>query len=125
VRREWVRRITDHDGSGAEPGGIEAWLRLGEAVGLGREALISQASVRPGVRFAVDAYVNFARTRPWPEAVTASLTELFAPGIHQARLKTWPEHYPWVEAEGYAYLPKRTSKAVCASAGVDRELRAF
>jgi len=40
----------------------------------------------PGVRFAVDAYVNFARQQPWQEAVCASLTELFAPQIHRQRL---------------------------------------
>jgi pyrroloquinoline-quinone synthase len=39
------------------------------------------------------------------------LTELFAPGIHQARLDTWPQHYPWVEPEGYAYFRKRLGQA--------------
>jgi len=67
--------------------------------------------VLPAVRFAVDAYVQFARTRPWQETVTASLTELFAPGIHQTRLKTWPEHYPWIELQGYAYFQKRLAQA--------------
>ena len=33
VRRRWVQRILDHDGTGDDPGGIEKWLRLGEAVG--------------------------------------------------------------------------------------------
>ena len=37
VRRDWVQRILDHDGYGDDPGGIEAWLRLAEAVGLTRE----------------------------------------------------------------------------------------
>ena len=35
VRRVWIRRILDHDGEaedGEEAGGIEAWLRLGEAL---------------------------------------------------------------------------------------------
>jgi len=35
VRRRWIRRITDHDGTAAGDGGIEAWLRLGQAAGLG------------------------------------------------------------------------------------------
>ena len=64
-----------------------------------------------GVRFAVDAYVNFARTAPWQEAVCSSLTELFAPTIHQKRLDTWPDHYPWIDAKGYAYFRKRLSEA--------------
>ena len=33
-RRLWVQRIIDHDGTQGEEGGIEAWLRLGEACGL-------------------------------------------------------------------------------------------
>lgn len=111
VRRHWVQRILDHDGYGGEAGGIEAWIRLGEAVGLSREDIVSQRLVLPGVRFAVDAYVNFARQRPWQEAAAASLTELFAPTIHQSRLDFWPQHYPWIEAEGYAYFRRRLSEA--------------
>jgi pyrroloquinoline-quinone synthase len=67
--------------------------------------------VEPGVRFAVDAYVNFARKAPWQEAVCSSLTELFAPTIHQKRLDSWPEHYPWIDARGYSYFRKRLSEA--------------
>jgi pyrroloquinoline-quinone synthase len=111
VRREWIVRIIDHDGREKDAGGIEAWLRLAEAVGLERETVTSLKHVLPAVRFAVDAYVQFARTRPWQETVTASLTELFAPGIHQTRLSTWPEHYPWIEPQGYAYFQKRLSQA--------------
>lgn len=111
VRRHWVQRILDHDGYGDEEGGIEAWIRLGEAVGLTREDIVSQRLVLPGVRFAVDAYVNFARQRPWQEAAVSSLTELFAPTIHQSRLDNWPSHYPWVEAQGYSYFRRRLTEA--------------
>jgi pyrroloquinoline-quinone synthase len=111
VRRLWVQRILDHDGRDNEPGGIDAWLRLAEAVGLAREAVESLADVIPGVRFAVDAYVNFARRAPWQEAVCSSLTELFAPKIHEQRLAGWPEHYPWIEPEGLGYFRSRTSLA--------------
>ncbi|HEV2472603.1 MAG TPA: pyrroloquinoline quinone biosynthesis protein C, partial [Chthonomonadales bacterium] len=38
VRRIWLHRITDHDGTKEGEGGIEAWLRLAEAAGLSREA---------------------------------------------------------------------------------------
>ncbi|MGH8743372.1 MAG: pyrroloquinoline-quinone synthase PqqC [Burkholderiales bacterium] len=111
VRREWIQRIIDHDGSKGDEGGIEAWLRLGEAVGLKREDITSLKYVLPGVRFAVDAYVNFARTRPWQEAVTSSLTELFAPEIHKNRLANWPQHYPWIDQEGYQYFRNRLAQA--------------
>lgn len=115
VRREWVQRILDHDGYSVnglkDEGGIEAWIRLGQAVGLSRREITSLEHVVPGVRFAVDAYINFARTRPWQESVCASLTELFAPAIHKQRLATWPEHYPWIETEGLQYFRNRVSQA--------------
>jgi pyrroloquinoline-quinone synthase len=111
VRRAWVQRILDHDGYGDDPGGIEAWLRLAAAVGLEREQVESLAQVLPGVRFAVDAYVNFARRAPWPESVCASLTELFAPEIHKQRLAGWPEHYPWIERAGLSYFQSRVTLA--------------
>ncbi len=115
IRREWVQRILDHDGyqlgGAADAGGIEAWIRLGEAVGLAREETTSLRRVVPGVRFAVDAYVNFARQRPWQEAIAASLTELFAPHIHQQRIDTWPSMYPWVDTEGLQYFRNRLTQA--------------
>ncbi len=111
VRRNWVQRILDHDGYGDDPGGIEAWLRLAAAVGLERARVESLADVLPGVRFAVDAYVNFARRAPWPEGVCASLTELFAPEIHRQRLASWPEHYAWIDPAGLTYFQSRMSRA--------------
>ncbi len=111
VRRSWVQRILDHDGYGDDPGGIDSWLRLAEAVGLSRERTESLVDVLPGVRFAVDAYVNFARRAPWQEAVCSSLTELFAPQIHKQRLANWPEHYPWIDLTGLHYFQSRVSLA--------------
>jgi pyrroloquinoline-quinone synthase len=111
VRRNWVQRILDHDGYGDDPGGIESWLRLAQAVGLERARVESLIDVIPGVRFAVDAYVNFARRAPWHESVCASLTELFAPQIHKQRLATWPEHYPWIDQSGLHYFQSRVSLA--------------
>jgi len=111
VRRAWTRRILDHDGHGENAGGIEAWLRLAEAVGLRRDEVEDQRHVVPGVRFAVDAYVDFARRRPWQEAVCASLTELFAPAIHRQRLANWPEHYRWIDPDGLQYFRDRIGQA--------------
>ena len=110
-RRLWVERILDHDGygdyEGSAAGGIETWTRLGQAVGISREELWSLQGVAPAVRFACDAYVNFAAKAPWQEAVCSSLTEMFAPQIHKDRLATWPTHYPWIESEGLTYVRSR------------------
>jgi pyrroloquinoline-quinone synthase len=110
-RRQWIQRIIDHDGTQGDEGGIEAWIWLGQACGLQREDVTSLKYVLPGVRFAVDAYVNFARRAPWQEAVCSSLTELFAPEIHKERLSNWPQHYPWIDQSGYTYFRKRLSEA--------------
>ena len=115
VRRGWVQRILDHDGFELgglrDDGGIEAWLRLADAVGLARDEVADQRHVAPAVGFAVDAYLDFARRAPWQEAVCSSLTELFAPEIHKQRLATWPGHYPWIAPEGLAYFRDRVGKA--------------
>lgn len=110
-RRLWMSRILDHDGfddyQGHAAGGMETWTMLGEAVGIPRDTLWSHQLVVPGVRFACDAYVNFARHAPWQEAVCSSLTEMFAPQIHKDRLATWPTHYPWIASQGLAYFRSR------------------
>jgi pyrroloquinoline-quinone synthase len=111
MRREWIHRILDHDGHGDDPGGIEAWAQLALAVGVKRDELEDLRHVLPGVRFAVDAYVNFARRAPWQEAMCSSLTELFAPKIHKERLANWPEHYPWIDSTGLQYFRNRVTQA--------------
>ncbi len=109
VRREWIKRIIDHDGQGAGTGGIESWLRLGEAVGLSSEQLLND--VLPGVRYAVDAYVNFCKTKPWIEAIASSLTELFGPDAIRDRLVALEQHYPWIDPSGFEYFRVRLHQA--------------
>lgn len=107
VRRRWLQRILDHDGTASDPGGIEKWLRLGEGVGLSRDDLESERRVLPGVRFAVDAYVTFVATRPWIEGVASSLTELFAPALMSARLAAFERHYTWIDPAALEYFRSR------------------
>lgn len=107
VRRQWVKRMIDQDGTDEHAGGLEGWIRLGEACGLTRDQLLSLESVRPGVRFACDAYLNFARQSPWQEGICSSLTELFAHNAHKERIDAFPIHYPWIENEGLAYFKDR------------------
>ena len=111
VRRRWIRRILDQDGAVDGEGGVEAWLCLGEAVGLTREEVWDERHVVPGVRFAVDAYITFARTRPWVEAVASSLTELFAPGLMAERLAAFEKHYTWIDRDGLDYFRNRLHQA--------------
>jgi pyrroloquinoline-quinone synthase len=111
VRREWLQRIIDHDGTGPGTGGIEMWIRLGEALGVPREEMEDERHVLPGVRFAAEAYVTFCKTRPWIEAVASSLTELFAPDLMRKRIAAFPEHYPWIRPEALDYFKSRLVQA--------------
>src|SRR5690348_17401953 len=103
IRRQWVQRIIDHDGTAGSHGGIESWLRLGEALGVSREELESERRVLPDMRYAFDAYVNFARQQPWIEAVASSLTELFGPAPIKVRVAALKAHYPWIDPAGLEY----------------------
>jgi pyrroloquinoline-quinone synthase len=111
IRKKWLTRIIDQDGVDDEQGGIDSWIELAQACAITKQDLLSLNQVLPGVRFAVDAYVNFAKTAAWYEAACSSLTELFAPTIHQQRVDYWPLHYPWIKPEGLNYFKSRIDKA--------------
>jgi pyrroloquinoline-quinone synthase len=111
VRREWIQRIVDHDGSEPGTGGIEMWIRLGEAVGVPRQEMEDERHVLPGVRLAAESYVTFCKTKPWIEAVASSLTELFAPDLMRKRIAAFPEHYAWIRPEALDYFKSRLVQA--------------
>jgi pyrroloquinoline-quinone synthase len=111
VRRIWMQRIVDHDGTEPGSGGIEMWIRLGEALGVPRAEMEDERHVLPGVRFATEAYVTFCKTRPWMDGVASSLTELFAPDLMRRRIAAFPQHYPWVRPEALDYFKSRLTQA--------------
>jgi len=110
-RREWRRRIEDHDGDGSKPGGIERWLKLAEGVGLERAVVESASLILPETRFAVDAYVHFVRDRSLLEAVASSLTELFSPNVIAERVSGMLTHYDFITEETLAYFTPRLTQA--------------
>jgi pyrroloquinoline-quinone synthase len=109
-RRAWRKRIIDHDGDGTKPGGIEKWLRLVEATGLGSEQAIRGDGILPATRYAVDAYVHFVRSRTFLEAVASSLTELFSGKLIVLRMDRLRQHYPWLSG-GLDYFQARITQA--------------
>jgi pyrroloquinoline-quinone synthase len=111
VRRLWIQRIVDHDGSEPGTGGIALWIRLGEALGVSRDEMEDERHVLPGVRMAAESYVTFCKTHWWVEAVASSLTELFAPSLMHERLAAFPRHYPWVDTAGLEYFRSRLVQA--------------
>ena len=111
LRREWVHRVLDHDGSRGEEGGIERWLVLTDALGLTRAYVVSMEGALPATRFAVEAYVNFVRERTLIEAVASSLTELFSPVIIGERVPAMLAKYDYITEDTLAYFKKRPEQA--------------
>jgi pyrroloquinoline-quinone synthase len=111
LRREWIHRVTDHDGAGDDAGGIERWLALTQGLGLDRDYVVSQRGALPATRFAVEAYVRFVREKPLLEAVASSLTELFAPSIHRERISGMLENYDFIGEEVMQYFRRRLNQA--------------
>ncbi|WP_426955129.1 pyrroloquinoline-quinone synthase PqqC [Muricoccus radiodurans] len=111
LRREWRRRLEDHDGDGSKPGGVERWLVLTRGLGLDDGYVTSLAGLLPGTRFAVDAYVHFVRDRTVLEAIASSLTEMFSPAIISERVSGMLRTYDFVDAATLAYFTPRLTQA--------------
>lgn len=111
MRRAWRSRIEDHDGGIDEGGGIRRWLKLAEAVGLDPDYVASGRGVLPATQFAVDAYVRYVRDMPLLQAVASSLTELFAPKIHEQRIEGMLAHYDFANPVSMSYFRHRLAEA--------------
>ena len=111
LRRAWIGRIIDHDGTRPSEGGIERWLILAEGVGLDRSYVASCEGILPATRFACDAYVRFVREKSLLEAIASSLTELFAPDLHKTRIGALLEHYDFATEDTLVYFRTRLVEA--------------
>lgn len=111
TRSAWLHRVIEHDGSGEDWGGIERWLRLTDGLGLDRAYVESMTGVLPATRFAVEAYVRFVGERSTLEAIASSLTELFAPQIHEERIAGMLAHYDFISEEVMQYFRRRLVEA--------------
>jgi len=109
-RVAWRKRIVDHDGDATHEGGIERWLKLGEATGLSREIVHTGDGVLPATRYAVDAYLDLVRSKTFLEAVASSLTELFSRDLIALRMDALRKHYPWLSG-GLDYFTARLTQA--------------
>ena len=111
IRMEWRHRIEDHDGNQGSEGGIERWLKLTEGLGLDSAYVESTEGILPATRFAVEAYVHFCREKSPLEAIASSLTELFAPNLHEERISGMLRHYDFVNPDIMSYFSRRLAQA--------------
>jgi pyrroloquinoline-quinone synthase len=111
IRLEWRHRIEDHDGQIGGEGGIERWLKLTDGLGLDRDYVESAIGILPATRFAVDAYVDFVGRKSPLEAIASSLTELFAPNLHEERISGMLKHYDFINPSVMTYFQRRLEQA--------------
>lgn len=111
TRIEWRHRISDHDGDIGTEGGIERWIKLTEGLGLDTDYVERAEGILPATRFAVEAYVHFVREKSPLEAIASSLTELFAPNLHEERISGMLKHYDFVNPEVMSYFSRRLTQA--------------
>jgi len=111
LRREWRRRLVDHDGDAPGTGGVARWLKLTEGVGLDPAYVQAGTGILPATRFAVEAYITFVRDRSVLEAVASSLTEMFSPKIIAERVSGMLANYDWITRDTLAYFTPRLTQA--------------
>ena len=113
-RREWRKRIIDHDGEddrADNPGGIARWLKLAEGVGLDTDMVISRRKALPATRFAVGAYISLVSDNSMLVAVASSLTELFSPIAIGERVPAMLARYDYIDEDTLAYFTPRMKQA--------------
>jgi pyrroloquinoline-quinone synthase len=111
LRRDWRKRLVDHDGTAPGEGGIERWVKLATGVGLDRAYVESRVGALPATEFAVQAYVRFVREKTLLEAVASSLTELFSPDVISKRVGGMLHNYDFITEETLAYFTPRLTQA--------------
>lgn len=112
-RREWRKRIVDHDGGedSEKDGGIKRWLKLAEGLGLDVEMVKSRKYALPATRFAVGAYIDLVSRSSLLVAVASSLTELFSPVAIGERVPAMLARYDYITEDTLAYFKPRLHQA--------------
>jgi pyrroloquinoline-quinone synthase len=110
-RREWTLRLLDHDGYGEDEGGIARWLKLTDGLGLDRDYVRSMSGALPATRFAIDAYLRFAREQQFTAVMATTLTELFSAKLHRERMARMLSCYDFVDRETLTYFRQRLTHA--------------
>ncbi|WP_417670187.1 pyrroloquinoline-quinone synthase PqqC [Roseibium sp.] len=112
-RREWRKRIIDHDGDddSTKDGGIKRWLALAEGLGLDTDMVRSRKYALPATRFAVNAYIDLVSNNSLLVAVASSLTELFSPVAIGERVPAMLARYDYITEDTMAYFKPRLHQA--------------
>jgi len=103
-RREWRKRIVDHDGEdgGELDGGIKRWLKLAEDLDLDVDLVIERRYSLPATRYAVGAYLDLVSSSSLLVAGASSLTELFSPVAIGERVPAMLARYEYITEDTLA-----------------------
>ena len=110
-RREWRKRIIDHDGDEDATGGMAKWLHLANCLGLDTEVVDSKRLALPATRFAVNAYIDLVANEPLMVGVASSLTELFSPVAIGERVPAMLKRSDYITEDTLAYFKPRLHQA--------------
>ncbi|WP_328809304.1 pyrroloquinoline-quinone synthase PqqC [Roseibium aggregatum] len=112
-RREWRKRIIDHDGEDGEDneGGVKRWLKLAEGLGLDVAMVKERRYALPATRYAVGAYIDLVSSGSLLTAVASSLTELFSPVAIGERVPAMLARYDYITEDTLAYFKPRLHQA--------------
>ena len=110
-RREWRKRIIDHDGDDDSEGGVARWLQLAARLGLDPEVVKTKKLALPATRFAVNAYLDMVTNSPLLVAVASSLTEMFSPVAIGERVPAMLARYDYITEDTLAYFKPRLHQA--------------
>lgn len=112
-RREWRKRLHDHDGEDGSDnyGGLARWIKLATGIGLEADMVISRVKALPATRFAVGHYINLVSENSMLVAVSSSLTELFSPIAIGERVPAMLAHYDYITEDTLSYFTPRLHQA--------------
>ncbi len=110
-RREWRKRIVDHDGEEGAGGGMARWFHLASCLGLDADVVASKRLALPATRFAVNAYADLVASEPLMIGAASSLTELFSPVAIGERVPAMLERYDYITEDALAYFKPRLHQA--------------
>ncbi len=110
-RREWRKRIIDHDGGEGDEGGIARWLKLAEGLEVDAELVKSRKQALAATRFAVQAYLDLVSQSSLLVAVASSLTEMFSGAAISVRVPAMLKRYEYITEDTLAYFIPRLHQA--------------
>ncbi|MCX2724005.1 pyrroloquinoline-quinone synthase PqqC [Roseibium salinum] len=112
-RREWRKRIIDHDGDEGDEneGGVKRWLKLAEGLGLDTGMVRTRRHALPATRYAVGTYIDLVSSGSMLVAVASSLTELFSPVAIGERVPAMLARYDYITEDTLAYFRPRLHQA--------------